>query len=405
MKIALLTNLYPPLSRGGAEKVAERIVGELKRRGHDVFVVSTKPYDGWSSFRLSRELMSATRVYRLRPINLYHPLFDHRHVFPVRALWHVIDLFCPCNTQQICRLLEEEKPDIILTHNLKGLSLRLPKMIRSLVIPWIHTIHDVQLSIPSGLLFYGQHNWLNRSFLQKGYQYCVRHIFGSPNVVIFPSAYVKDFYEKRGFFSQSHKQVIPNPAPPFEPRPRGKRQTGPSRLFFAGQLEKHKGILFLLRGLARTDMPFHLHIAGEGTLVDQVNKICEQDKRFSYHGFLSLEDIQDWFAVSDAAIVPSLCYENSPTIIYESLQSGVPVIASNIWGVGELIQEGRNGYLFEPGNRKDLLRSLKELDECKETFWSSSVQIRTTVEPYALNYYLDSLEEMMQSLSKPLPDS
>ena len=73
--------------------------------------------------------------------------------------------------------------------------------------------------------------------------------------------------------------------------------------------------------------------------------------------------------------------------------------------MGELIQEGRNGYLFEPGNRKDLLRSLKELDECKETFWSSSVQIRTTVEPYALNYYLDSLEEMMQSLSKPLPDS
>ena len=405
MKIALLTNLYPPLSRGGAEKVAQRIVGELKRRGHDVFVISTKLYDGWSSFRLSRELMSATRVYRLRPINLYHPLFDYRHIFPVRALWHLMDLFFPCNTQQICRLLEEEKPDIILTHNLKGLSLRLPKMIRSLCLPWIHTIHDVQLSIPSGLLFYGQHNWLNRSFLQRWYQYCVRGIFGSPNVVIFPSTYVKDFYQKRGFFSHSTLRVIPNPAPPFEPRPRGKRQTGPLRLFFAGQLEKHKGILFLLRVLARTDVPFHLHIAGEGTLMPQVSKMCEQDPRFFYHGFLSLEDIQDWFAVSDAAIVPSLCYENSPTIIYESLQSGVPVIASKIGGVGELIQEGVNGYLFEPGNRKDLLRCLKELDEQKEFFWSCAGQIRSTVEPYVLDHYLDSLEKMMRSLLPPLPSS
>ena len=65
-------------------------------------------------------------------------------------------------------------------------------------------------------------------------------------------------------------------------------------------------------------------------------------------------------------IVPSLCYENSPTVIYESLVAGTPVLASNIGGVGELIIEGENGYIFKPGNEEDFLKKMEVFLNSKE---------------------------------------
>lgn len=400
MKIAVLTNLYPPIVRGGAENVAKRIVTELKSRGHDVFVVSTEPYKKWWSFFLRKDSFSAVRVYRVRPFNFYHLLYDYKYPFLLRALWHLIDLYSPTVVGQVKRLFEYEKPDVVLTHNLKGLSLRLPKAIRSLNLPWIHTVHDVQLCIPSGLLIYGKRNWLNHTWLQKGYERSVKRIFGSPDMVISPSYFLYDFYKKRHFFGSSDFKILPNPAPHFKKRLSHQRPEGPLRLLFIGQLEKHKGILFLIQALKKTSIPFELHIAGEGTLTNEITKITFSDQRITYHGFVSTEQIQDLFHVMDVLVVPSLCYENSPTVIYESLQIGIPVMASNIGGVGELVLEGKNGFLFEPCNRQAFLECLEKMYEQREYFWSQSEEIHETVKPYALEHYIDSLEKMMEQVVK-----
>ena len=55
-----------------------------------------------------------------------------------------------------------------------------------------------------------------------------------------------------------------------------------------------------------------------------------------------------------AVVVPSEWYENAPISILEAFALGKPVIGSRIGGIPEMIDEGVNGYLFEPGNVDDL---------------------------------------------------
>ena len=82
MKIGVISNLYPPYDRGGAERIALRVAQELYYRDHDVFAVTSKPFDGVSSFMAAptREECIGT-VYRFFPFNLYHVLKDYKYPY------------------------------------------------------------------------------------------------------------------------------------------------------------------------------------------------------------------------------------------------------------------------------------------------------------------------------------
>ncbi len=401
MNITIISNLYPPYVRGGAEQIAWRTAHALYARGHKVSVLSTMPYGGLSSaFRLETETQLET-VYRFFPPNLYHPLSSGSYPFLARALWHLIDMYNPVPSRLFARVVAEEKPDIILTHNLKGIGLQIVPAIRRLGLPHIHTIHDVQLSVPSGLLMYGEEKsaW-NNGVLRQWYEGQMRGIFDSPDIVISPSRFLADFYRARGFFLHSRVKILPNPAPDTSVHARGERQPGPMRLLFAGQLEEHKGIHFLRRALEKLDMPFALHIAGDGSLVKEVVAWAKQDDRVLYHGFESLENLMKLFAICDAVVIPSLCYENSPTVIYESLLAGVPVIASRLGGVGELVRQGENGWLITPGHRQEFLAALHELAADPNAFRSRAVSIQAGMEPYRMSHYIDHLEKIIDEKRK-----
>jgi glycosyltransferase involved in cell wall biosynthesis len=207
----------------------------------------------------------------------------------------------------------------------------------------------------------------------------VRRAIGNPNVVISPSHFLIDAYRARGFFPNSRVCLLPNPAPNMEIPKRGDRGEGPIKLLFAGQLETHKGILFLLDALAGLDIPYELHIAGDG----------------AFHGFVAFDKLLHLISVSDAVVVPSLCYENSPTIIYESFAAGVPVLASNMGGIPELIQEGENGFLFEPGTKDSFLRAFEKIAQDLHLWWDASDAIRVGAKKYHLNCYVDELEKII----------
>jgi hypothetical protein len=66
-------------------------------------------------------------------------------------------------------------------------------------------------------------------------------------------------------------------------------------------------------------------------------------------------------ASMDVMVAPSIWPENSPFVIQEALLSGIPVIGSRIGGIPELIEDGRSGLLFEPGNVDGLHRALERL--------------------------------------------
>jgi glycosyltransferase involved in cell wall biosynthesis len=60
-------------------------------------------------------------------------------------------------------------------------------------------------------------------------------------------------------------------------------------------------------------------------------------------------------------VVPSVWLENSPFVIKEAFAAGLPVVASNLGGMAEMVSDGHNGLLFEPGDAADLRRALHRL--------------------------------------------
>lgn len=403
MKIGVITNLYPPYARGGAEQVARRLVNEMALCGHQIFVISTEPYSCFRSYlkekgwRVRLHETEPIPVYRFCPFNFYHTLSDHYFRAPIRLLWHLVDLFSPLPARQVRAVLEQERPDLIITHNLKGIGLPIARDVQKQGYKHIHTVHDVQLSVPSGLLIFGQErSWFNRSYLRYLYELCVKRAIGQPNLVICPSMFLARFHRERGFFRQSRIEVLPNPAPKMKFVHRKPYDPNTLNILYASQIETQKGFLLLKKALEKFDLSYKLHIAGEGVLSKTAAHWAKQDKRVVYHGFVSFENLVNLFEISDVIVVPSLCYEGSPSIIYESFQAGIPVVASRIGGVGELVQYGKNGYLVDTGNVDSLISALKKVAKDFDHFSTRGEEIKQTVESYHVSRYLARLEQLIK---------
>jgi glycosyltransferase involved in cell wall biosynthesis len=63
----------------------------------------------------------------------------------------------------------------------------------------------------------------------------------------------------------------------------------------------------------------------------------------------------------DVLVVPSIWPENAPLVIQEAFMARVPVIASHVGGIPELVRDGQNGLLFETGNSVDLQAKMERL--------------------------------------------
>ena len=68
----------------------------------------------------------------------------------------------------------------------------------------------------------------------------------------------------------------------------------------------------------------------------------------------------------DVLVVPSVWYENTPFVVLEAFSTGRPVVASDLGGLSELVDDGVNGKLFKAGDPGDLLNVLKQFDEDPE---------------------------------------
>lgn len=152
----------------------------------------------------------------------------------------------------------------------------------------------------------------------------------------------------------------------------GKRGEERYALYF-GRFSKEKGIETLLEACAGLkDIPFVF--AGSGSLEKRV----EQAENIKNSGFLTGRELQELVAGAAFSLFPSECNENCPFSVMESVSLKTPVIGARIGGVPELIQDGKNGLLFESGSAEELTDKIRRLwqDEalcarleegCKET--------------------------------------
>ena len=396
MKIGIITNLYPPLIKGGAEIVASIQAEGLKEGLHHVFVISTKPYDylGQKKFKSQGEVNNI-KIYRFFPLNIYYYLNGYKFPGFIRFLWHLIDIFNPCSYYFTKKILLEEKPDIIITHNLMGFGFLIPRLLKKLEIRHIHIVHDLQLITPSGLIIKGQeNNWQNKFFEKIGYFKLMRSLMANPEIVISPSKFLINYYVKYGFFQKSKKYVLPNPLKTliqFE-----KEGNKDLNILYLGQIYKAKGILDLIKVFKELKLNnSFLHIVGSGKEQEKALVLAGSDNKIIFYGWQSGKKLLAILAGVDILVVPSLCYENSPTVIYEALSMGIPVLASRIGGAGELIMEGKNGWTFPVGRFDILKRKLYQIYKQREKLPALANNCRRSVAGFLTSYYINNLLDII----------
>ena len=444
MKICIINNLYPPLARGGAEQVVEKTVEALLEAGHSVVLVtlsgekiskythrqstqapkheSTKALEHLSTKAREHESTLSLWTFSYRPKNLFFYTDAHRHSFFARLIWHIVDMFHFGSARFVRGVLEEEQPDVVHTHNLMGLGFLIPRAIRRLHIRHVHTVHDVQLVEPSGIILKQQEDSFRyKGFPTRMYVWMMRRLMGSPDVVISPSNFLLDFYGKWKFFPKSEFVQLRNPMT-FGLR---RQQTTDSRqqsheifrFFYIGQVEEHKGVRFLvetfrrwIEDMAASNNPssspllegegmIELHIVGDGSKLEEIRQCADGCEQVVIHGRVGRDALPALFEQADMVIAPSLCYENSPTVIFESFAFGVPVLASNIEGIAELIEEGENGLTFAAGDVDSLKEKLRWCVSHREDVKRMGERTSEFLEEFSVEGYVGELEGWYHSSS------
>lgn len=138
-------------------------------------------------------------------------------------------------------------------------------------------------------------------------------------------------------------------------------------LGFMGQISSHKGVHVLIDAVGRMPrVPVTVDIFGDEKrdkrYFESLRRKATGDKRVAFRGhFSGSESLSNVLSSIDVLVVPSINYENSPNVILEAFAHGVPVVASRLGGMQELVQHERNGLLFEYGNSTELAVQLQRL--------------------------------------------
>jgi glycosyltransferase involved in cell wall biosynthesis len=131
-------------------------------------------------------------------------------------------------------------------------------------------------------------------------------------------------------------------------------QSARAGALFAGRIAEEKGIHCLLDALASLPT-LHVEIVGDGPERSRVSR----NPHVTLRSWLSQSEL---FAVMRRCaylILPSIWYENSPRVLIEAFGNGLPVIASRLGALAELVDDGRTGLLFDPASPSDLARVLR----------------------------------------------
>ncbi|MBC7162768.1 MAG: glycosyltransferase family 4 protein [Immundisolibacter sp.] len=120
-------------------------------------------------------------------------------------------------------------------------------------------------------------------------------------------------------------------------------------LLCVGRLSTEKGVAVLVGAMALSPSA-QLRVAGEGPQAGLLDGVAGVTRLGSLPG----EAVRQEMHRAQALVMPSIWYENFPRTIVEAFACGLPVIASRIGALADIVRDGQTGLLFEPGNARDL---------------------------------------------------
>lgn len=409
MKILQVNKFFYP--KGGADKYFLELSEQLRRNGHEV-----------RFFAMSDQHNLPTEDGRYFVSNIS---FDDDSL---RTRWQAASriVYSPEAKEKFAALLKDFQPDIIHLHNIyHQLSPSIIDAGRAAGIPIVMHLHDYKLICPNFKLFTGgevcyrcqthkyynslTHRCLDNSLLKSAgaalemtlHHQVLKIYEKGVDLFIAPSRFMKQTVEDFGWPAEK-LHYLPNFfSPEFiagAAAPKLNRTAkAQDYLLYFGRLAEEKGIEVLLRALPLTKA--RLKIAGTGSEEERLRSLVarlELGDRVELLGQRTGADLVGLVKEAKAVIIPSVWLENMPLNLLEALALGQIVIASDIGGLPELIQDGYNGLLFQPGDHQDLaekINRLKDLDRDKV-----GQAARETVETLNLKDHTHRIENIYQEI-------
>jgi glycosyltransferase involved in cell wall biosynthesis len=199
-------------------------------------------------------------------------------------------------------------------------------------------------------------------------------LLASAQAVIAPSRFLRSVFEAQGFpagriellpygldaarFRSTKAHTRGDAAAPAD----GVR---PLRVGYTGSISRHKGVHVAIAAVRAAGPAVELHVHGglesHPDYTDELRQQAGDDPRIVFHGRFEPTQLGKVLASLDVLVVPSLWYENTPFSVLEALHFGLPVVASRLGGIAEVVANERNGLLFAPGDVDDLRAALLRL--------------------------------------------
>jgi len=295
-------------------------------------------------------------------------------LFGLRATWST-DWY-----KRICELLAEERPDILHAHNVfPVMSPAVYYACQKAGVPVVQTLHNYRLLCP-GALFY-RDGKVCEDCVNGGLHHGVQHgCYRDSQVQTAAVALMIGAHRAMGTWDQkidayialtefARSRFVQGGLPReriavksnFLQTDPGLRPGQGKGAIYVGRLSEPKGLLTLLDAWRRGPAAVPLRILGEGPLLDELHA---RKKEWNLDG-ISIEGpfsrAQTIAAIREASflIFPSRCYECFPLTLIEAFACGVPVIASRLGAMVEIVKEGYTGVFFEAGDAGDLAEKVR----------------------------------------------
>lgn len=372
--------MYPPNFIGGAELIAHQQSLALTKLGHEIQVFTGDTQVVGARHSCREELYQNIRVNRVYLTKIdYDPdyvSFSHPEV-----------------EKHFIQLLREFHPDIVHFHNIIGLSVKILRIAHEFGVKTILTLHDHwgfcfknTIMKHEGVICenYSRceecqpfiNDGMERRIPMRLRQDCLKLMMNEVDFFISPSHYLFNTYLIAGF-DYKKMNIIWNGID-FDRFNAIKKKSYDRilRFSFFGYFGRHKGVSTLLDALPKLNNQkyFQINLIGDG---EEKSSYQEQlikngfTNFVKFFGKLDNSQIHKAYAETDVLILPSIWRENQPVSITEAMAAGIPVIASNIGGIPEIVENNKTGLIFEAGNSQDLANKMDFLidhPELLETF-------------------------------------
>ena len=231
--------------------------------------------------------------------------------------------------------------DIVHAHNIPS-ALAMKKASGKKVLS-LHGIYSQQITEIHGKIY---------SNVSKNYE---NKALKSADVITAISKEACDYYSKDGF-DVIH---VPN-AIDLDSFPKKAIKSFENQIIYAGRLSKEKGIDTLLDTAKHLPPEYNLLIAGRGPEEKKVRNVANSKTNVHYLGYQSKQNTISLIRGSDLLIQPSIMEGISSTLL-EAMGCGTCIIASNVGGNPEIIENNKTGVLIEPNDTKKLLDKISDL--------------------------------------------